>query len=73
MTRVTVSRAIAASPEVVFKVITDIERLPDTNPDIVGVELLSDQRSGVGHDSGRTRRRPHTALMANRRGSRCDG
>ncbi len=35
---------------------TDIERLPDTNPDIVAVEFLSDQRAGIGTRFRETRR-----------------
>ncbi len=48
MTRVTVSRTIAAPVATVFKAITDIEHLPDSNPDVVRIEFLSDTRSGAG-------------------------
>ncbi len=48
MTRVTVSRTIAAPVATVFKAITDIEHLPDSNPDVVRIEFLSDTRSGTG-------------------------
>jgi uncharacterized protein YndB with AHSA1/START domain len=48
MTRVTVSRTIKAPVEAVFHVITDIEGLPDSNPDVAKVEFLSDTRSGAG-------------------------
>ncbi len=48
MTRVQVTRDIAAPVERVFGAITQIEKLPETNPDIVSVELLTEQREGVG-------------------------
>ena len=48
MTRVTVSRLIAAPADVVFRAVSDIERLPETSPDYLAVEFLSDTRSGVG-------------------------
>lgn len=48
MTRVTVSRTIAASPETIFRAISDIPNLPDTVPDIVRVEMLSETSAGVG-------------------------
>ena len=56
MTRITVRREIAASPEVVFRTITDVEGMPDANPDVVRVEFLSEQRSGVGTRFRETRR-----------------
>lgn len=48
MTQITVSREIAAPVDVVFDAVTNVERLPDTSPDVVRVEFLGDQRSGVG-------------------------
>ena len=48
MTRVIVSRKIEAPIERVFRAVTDIERLSDSNPDVVGVKFLSDSRSGAG-------------------------
>ena len=48
MSRITVTRRIDAPVDRVFDVITDIERLPETNEDVVGVEFLSEQRSGPG-------------------------
>ena len=48
MTQVSVSKTIAAPVPVVFRAISDVENLPATNPDIVGVEFLSAQRAGVG-------------------------
>ena len=48
MTRISVTREIAAPVDVVFDAITNIERLPETNPDVVRVEFLGEQRSGVG-------------------------
>lgn len=48
MSRVTVSRTISRPVAEVFGVITDIEKLPESNPDVVRVEFLSEQRSGHG-------------------------
>lgn len=56
MTRVIVTREIAAPPEVVFGAITDVEKLPETNPEIVAVELLTEQHSGPGTRFRETRR-----------------
>ena len=56
MSRVAVSRRIAAPRERVFRAITDIERFPDHDPDIVAVEFLTEQRSGVGTRFRETRR-----------------
>ena len=56
MTRVVVERAIDAPPEDVFRYVTDIERLPENNPDVVAVEFLTDSRSGVGTRFRETRR-----------------
>lgn len=56
MTRIRVEREIPAPVDIVFRAVTDIEGLPDTNPDIVSVELLSEQRSGVGTRFRETRR-----------------
>ena len=48
MSQFTVTRTIKAPIEIVFKAITDVEGMPDTNPDIVSTEFLSETRSGVG-------------------------
>lgn len=48
MSRITVSHAIEAPVATVFNVVTDIERMPQSNPDVVKVEFLSDQRTGAG-------------------------
>ncbi len=52
----TSSRQIKAPLDVVFQAITDIEKFPEKNPDIVKVELLSDQKTGVGAKFRETRR-----------------
>ena len=31
-----------------FEVITNVERLPESNPDVTSIEFLSEQRSGAG-------------------------
>jgi len=48
MTRITVNRIILAPIESVFSAVADIENLPGTNPDIVKIEFLTDQKSGHG-------------------------
>ena len=48
MTRTTVNRTINATPAVIFKAVSDINNLPQTVPDIVKVEFLSEVKSGVG-------------------------
>lgn len=56
MTRVTVGGPIDASPEVVFDAVTNIERLPEINEDVVRIEFLGEQKSGVGTRFRETRR-----------------
>lgn len=56
MTQVRVSETIAAPIDVVFRAVSDIENLPNTNPDVVGVDFLSEQRSGVGTRFRETRK-----------------
>jgi len=46
--QVTAKRTIHASTDRVFKAITDFGNLPDTNPDIVHIEFLSDRHAGAG-------------------------
>ena len=48
MPQITVKRKISAPPEVVFDAVANVANLPDTNPDIVKVRFLTEQRSGVG-------------------------
>ena len=48
MSMITVSLDIRAPIETVFRVITDIEKLPESNPDVTRIEFLTDQRSGPG-------------------------
>ncbi len=56
MTQVTVTRTIAAPAEIVFRAIADVPNLPDTVPDIVRIEMLTDGISGVGTRFRETRR-----------------
>lgn len=56
MTRIKVARDIAAPPEVVFGAVADIERLPEVNEEVVRIEFLGEQRSGVGTRFRETRR-----------------
>ena len=48
MTRIIVNRVIEAPVDVVFCAVSDIANLPETVSNIVGVEFLSDTRSGLG-------------------------
>lgn len=48
MSQITVARTIRAPVTKVFSVITDIEKLPASNPDVLRVEFLSDQHYGAG-------------------------
>ena len=48
MTRTIVARTIDAPVDVVFKAVSEVGNLPNTVPDIVKVEFLSDVKSGVG-------------------------
>ncbi|MEM7156831.1 MAG: SRPBCC family protein [Myxococcota bacterium] len=48
MTTVTVESHINASPDAVFRAVSDIETMPRINPDVVRVEFLSEQHEGVG-------------------------
>ena len=48
MIRTIVSRTINASAPEVFKAVSDISGLPETNPDIVKIEFLTDRKSGAG-------------------------
>lgn len=48
MSTITVIRRIQAPVEVVFKTISDIRNFSKAVPDIVDVEFLSDQKTGVG-------------------------
>lgn len=56
MTRTQATRILRASPEQVFEAISNVENLPQTNPEIVTVELLTLQRSGKGTRFRETRR-----------------
>ena len=48
MARISLARTIAAEPGRVFEVIANAERYSGAIPEIVEVEFLSDQRTGVG-------------------------
>ena len=56
MTRVTVQRTIDAPINAVFRAVTDIDTLPKVSPEIVGIELLSESRTGAGTRFRETRR-----------------
>lgn len=55
MSTITVTRRIQAPVEVVFKTISDIRNFSKAVPDIVDVEFLSDQKTGVGTKFKETR------------------
>jgi len=48
MTTIEARRSIRAPVSVVFTAVTDIADLPNTNPDFVGIEFLTEQTSGIG-------------------------
>jgi carbon monoxide dehydrogenase subunit G len=48
MTRSTVTRTIAAPPELVFQTVADIRNFSKAIPHIVKVEFLSESQTGVG-------------------------
>lgn len=56
MTRTTVTRTIDAPPEVVFRAVSDVQRLPEVVPDIVKVEILGGNPRGAGLRFRETRR-----------------
>ena len=57
------SRMIGAPVDVVFRAVTDVEKFSEKNPDIVKIEMLTEQKSGVGTRFRETRR------MKNREGT----
>lgn len=56
MSRITIARKIDAPADLVFETVADIEKFADVIPEIVGVEFLTDRRSGVGTRFRETRR-----------------
>lgn len=48
MKPIVVARTVRAPVETVFGVIADIEKLPESNPDVVKIEFLTEQRTGAG-------------------------
>jgi len=45
---ITIRTDIKAPADAVFRAVSDIEHFPDTAPNILDVEFLTEQRSGVG-------------------------
>jgi len=56
MTRIVAKKLISASRDVVFDSVSNFAEMPNTIPDIVGVEFLTKQHSGVGTRFRETRR-----------------
>lgn len=56
MTKVSVSRLINAPAATVFDAVCNIQNLPETNPDVVGIEFLSERKTDVGTRFRETRR-----------------
>ena len=56
MIRITVRREIGAEPTVVFAAVTDVDRIREISPDVLDIEFLSEQHSGVGTRFRETRR-----------------
>lgn len=48
MSQITITKAIDAPIEIVFNTVADIRNFSKAVPDIMDVEFLSDQKSGVG-------------------------
>lgn len=48
MTTITVSRNINAPLDRIFNAISEIRNLPETNPEILKIEFITDLQSGVG-------------------------
>jgi uncharacterized protein YndB with AHSA1/START domain len=63
MTTVRLIRQIAASPDRVFEAASDIRRFPEMNPDVVAVEFLTEQHSGVGTRFRETRRMKNREMV----------
>jgi uncharacterized protein YndB with AHSA1/START domain len=59
MTRITVQRPIQASPERVFRAVAHVEGLPESNPEVLAIEFLTEQRTGVGTRFRETRKMGH--------------
>jgi len=55
LTSISVTRNINAPIDLVSKALSDISNLPNTNPDIVKVEFLSDIKLGIGTKFRETR------------------
>jgi len=56
MSKRSTSRQIKAPVAAVFDALTNIEKFPGKNPDILNVEMLTDQKTGVGTRFRETRR-----------------
>lgn len=63
MPTVTVFQTIEAPAAIVFAAVSDIAALPSTNPDIVAIEFLTDQRVGVGTRFRETRKMGNTEVV----------
>lgn len=63
MTRITVQRTIAAPIETVFGAVTEFEKLHEIDEQIVGVEFLTEQHSGLGTRLRETRRMGKNELV----------
>lgn len=66
MVRVTVERQIQAPVEAVFQAVTDLPNLPETMPEIVDVEFLTEQTAGIGtrfRESRRMGKRVHVTEL----------
>jgi len=48
MSSIKVTKSISAPVDVVFNTISDIRQFSDAVPDIINIEILSDQKVGVG-------------------------
>ena len=63
MTQVVVRREINAPPELIFRFVSQVENLPSQDPDVIRVEFLTEQRTGVGTRFRETRRMKKSELQ----------
>jgi len=63
MTMIAVQREIDAPVETVFRAVTEIERFPDIQPDVLAIEFLTESRSGVGTRFRETRRQGKNEMI----------
>ena len=56
MSIIALEQSIAAPADTVFRSVTEIERFPEIQPDVVSVEFVGEKRGGIGTRFIETRR-----------------